>query len=47
MDDGVPVYLKRGASDRVIFGLVVIGLVYCLGNSAMTIKRIIFPAKPT
>lgn len=31
--DGVPVYLKRGLSDRLLFGFVVIGTVAGLGNS--------------
>lgn len=31
--DGVPVYLKRGLTDRLIFGFVVIGTAVGLGNS--------------
>lgn len=31
--DGVPVYLKRGLSDRLIFGFVVICTFAGLGNS--------------
>lgn len=31
--DGVPVYLKRGLTDRLLVGFVVIGTVVGLGNS--------------
>lgn len=31
--DGVPVYLKRGLSDRLILGFIVIGTAFGLGNS--------------
>jgi len=31
--DGVPVYLKRGLTDRLLFGFVVIGTFVGLGNS--------------
>lgn len=31
--DGVPVYLKRGMSDRLLLGFVVIGTTIGLGNS--------------
>jgi hypothetical protein len=32
-EDGVPVYLKRGMSDRLLFGFIVIGTAASLGNS--------------
>lgn len=32
-DDGVPVYLKRGMTDRLLLGFIVIGTVASLGNS--------------
>lgn len=31
--DGVPVYLKRGLTDRLLLGFIVIGTVAGLGNS--------------
>lgn len=31
--DDVPVYLKRGLSDRILFGFIVIGTFVGLGNS--------------
>lgn len=31
--DGVPVYLKRGLTDRLLFGFIVIGSGIGLGNS--------------
>lgn len=31
--DDVPVYLKRGLTDRLLFGFIVIGTVFGLGNS--------------
>lgn len=31
--DGVPVYLKRGLTDRLLFSTVVIGVIVGLGNS--------------
>jgi len=31
--DDVPLYLKRGLSDRILFGFIVIGTVAGLGNS--------------
>lgn len=45
VDDGVPVYLKRGGSDRVIFGFMVIYLGILLSWSAGTVKKIIYPPK--
>lgn len=31
--DGVPVYLKRGMTDRLLVGFIVIGTIVGLGNS--------------
>lgn len=31
--DGVPVYLKRGMTDRLLVGFITIGTVFGLGNS--------------
>lgn len=31
--DGVPVYLKRGLSDRLLVGFITIGTIIGLGNS--------------
>nr|ALJ10912.1 cytochrome c oxidase subunit 7A2 [Dolomedes sulfureus] len=43
IEDGVPVHLKKGASDRVIFGGVVLasGILFCM--SVSTLHKLIFP----
>ncbi|GIY75206.1 uncharacterized protein CDAR_188841 [Caerostris darwini] len=47
VDDGVPVFLKRGSTDKVFFSVICIGLGICLADAITTVYKIIYPPKPS
>ncbi|KAG8201778.1 hypothetical protein JTE90_027263 [Oedothorax gibbosus] len=46
VDDGVPIYLKRGARDRIYFTFVLFMLAGGLANAGRIIYTKVFPPKP-
>ncbi|XP_055929250.1 cytochrome c oxidase subunit 7A1, mitochondrial-like [Argiope bruennichi] len=47
VDDGVPVYLKRGPRDKIFFSVVCLGLGVCLADALTTVYKLIYPPKPS
>ncbi|KFM77447.1 hypothetical protein X975_19248, partial [Stegodyphus mimosarum] len=43
VDDGVPVFLKKGASDRVLFSFICVGMFVTFCMAMNTLRRIIVP----
>ncbi|GFY51174.1 uncharacterized protein TNIN_388281 [Trichonephila inaurata madagascariensis] len=46
VDDGVPVFLKRGAKDKLFFSFVCVGLGVCVVDALTTVYKLIYPPPP-
>ncbi|GBL81097.1 hypothetical protein AVEN_83162-1 [Araneus ventricosus] len=47
VDDGVPVFLKRGPRDKIFFSMVCLGLTICVADALTTVYKLIYPPKPS
>ncbi|GFT57826.1 uncharacterized protein NPIL_7211 [Nephila pilipes] len=46
VDDGVPVFLKAGSKDKLLFSAIAVGVGVCFVDALNTIYKLIYPPAP-